>query len=141
MDSDTCRELFSTQPVARLGTVGAHGPHLVPIVFAIAGHEIVSAVDHKPKRSVHLQRLANITANPSVSVLTDHYSDDWTQLWWVRADGQAAILETGADHAAAIDLLVNKYDQYRFRRPDGPVVSISVTAWSGWRASPPVGSG
>jgi len=113
----------------------------VPIVFAVAGDEIVSAVDHKPKRSVHLQRLANIAANPAVAVLADHYSDDWTQLWWVRADGQAAILEAGRDHAGALDLLVEKYDQYRFRRPEGPVISISVKAWSGWRASPTVGPG
>jgi PPOX class probable F420-dependent enzyme len=111
------------------------GPHLVPVVFAVSGDRIVSVVDHKPKRTTRLQRLANIQADPRVTLLADHYDDDWGRLWWVRADGTASIAESGKAHATALGLIVARYEQYKNRPPDGPVIDISVTKWSGWRAS------
>ena len=134
MTTNECRALLSTQPVARLASIGPGGPHLVPIVFAVDGNRIVTAVDHKPKRTTQLQRLSNIAAEPAVAVLADHYEDDWEQLWWVRADGTATIIDGGPRHAGAIDLLVAKYDQYRDARPEGPVIEIAVRRWTGWSA-------
>jgi PPOX class probable F420-dependent enzyme len=85
--------------IARLATVDALGtPHLVPIVFAVDGDRVYSAVDAKPKRSPALRRLANIAVNPHVAVLVDHYAEDWTTLWWVRADGTGQVASTGANH-------------------------------------------
>ncbi len=107
------------------------------MVFAVSGNQIVSVVDQKPKRTTRLQRLANIAANPAVTLLADHYDDDWDRLWWVRADGVASIVESGNPHTAAVDLLAVKYNQYRLQRPVGPVIAVSVTRWSGWKASPP----
>lgn len=136
MDVDECRRLFSSRPVARLATIGSAGPHLVPIVFAVEGDAIVTAIDHKPKRRTRLQRLVNIERNRRVSVLADHYEHDWERLWWVRADGVATIIDAGPRHRAAIDLLAEKYSHYRDQRPEGPVVTIGVERWSGWRARP-----
>lgn len=135
MDSDECRDLLASRPVARLATIGSTGPHVVPIVFAVSDDAIVTTIDHKPKQTLRLQRLVNIERNPRVSVLADHYEQDWDRLWWVRADGAAAIVAGGSRHRNAIDSLVDKYPQYRQRRPDGPVISIRVDRWSGWRAS------
>ena len=71
-------------------------------------------------------------ADPRASLLADHYDDeDWTRLWWVRADGTARILD---DAPAAIDLLVQKYAQYRERRPAGPVIALDVQRIKGWEA-------
>jgi len=118
--------------VARLATVRPDGrPHLVPIVFAMDGDVLYTAVDAKPKRTTDLQRLANIAAHPDVAVLADHYADDWTHLWWVRADGRARIV---ADHDEAIALLAAKYRQYAAEPPPGPVLAIDVARWSGWAA-------
>lgn len=135
MDQETCRSLFSAQPVARLGTIGPDGPHLVPLVFAVHGDEIVSVIDYKPKRTARLRRLANIATRPEVTLLVDHYDDDWDRLWWVRADGVASIIESGSAHTGAVDLLAAKYRQYLLRRPEGPVITIAVNRWSGWSAS------
>jgi len=127
------RKRIADAMVARLATVGAGGkPHVVPISFAVDGETIYFAVDAKPKRTTDLQRLRNIAANPSVSVLVDHYEDDWTRLWWVRVDGTARVLSGGPDIDRAIDLLVRKYDQYRTARPQGPVTAISIERISGW---------
>jgi len=123
--------LFASVPVARLATVGPDGaPHLVPIVFALVGTDvIVSAVDGKPKRSRALKRLANIAAEPRVSVLADHYEQDWSRLWWVRADGVARVLPA---YAEGLEALVERYPQYREAPPAGPFVEITVGSWSSW---------
>jgi PPOX class probable F420-dependent enzyme len=122
--------------VARLGTSGASGqPHVVAVTFAVDGDHIFTAVDHKPKTTANLKRLRNIAENPLVSVLADHYSDDWNHLWWARADGRAAILTEAEPMAAPIALLTARYPQYRDARPDGPVIAIEVHHWTGWSAS------
>jgi PPOX class probable F420-dependent enzyme len=126
------RRRFAAARIARLATVDAHGqPHVVPIVFALAGETIYSVVDSKPKRSKRLRRLANVTSNPRVAVLVDHYDDiDWDALWWVRADGSARILELEQQEAErAVGLLRDRYPQ---QRAEGPVLAIDVERWSGW---------
>lgn len=134
MDSAECRRRFASARVARLATVGPTGPHLVPIVFAISDDVVVTAIDHKPKRSRRLQRLVNIASNPRVSLLVDVYDGDWDRLWWVRADGSARVLHDAAGMQSALDLLASRYEQYRRLRPEGPVIEVSVTRWSGWSA-------
>jgi PPOX class probable F420-dependent enzyme len=126
----TPAERFATARVAHLATVGPDRmPHLVPIVFAVVGNVIHTAVDGKPKRTRNLRRLANIAANPQVTVLADHYDDeDWAQLWWVRADGTAQICEESEP------ALLAKYPQYRTSPPPGPFLRITVGNWSSWVA-------
>jgi PPOX class probable F420-dependent enzyme len=139
------RRRFAGVRVARLATVDPAGrPHLVPFTFALGSRargagsgpedHIYSAVDAKPKSSTDLRRLRNIRANPRVAVLADHYEDDWDGLWWVRADGQAAILDGPATMAPALALLAGRYPQYREHPPAGPVISIRVDRWTGWTA-------
>jgi PPOX class probable F420-dependent enzyme len=99
------------------------------------GHAIVHAVDHKPKRTRRLARLDDLRRDPRVSLLADHYAEDWSQLWWVRADGTAHVLDA-AEAPEALDALAQKYPQYAERRPDGPVVVIAVQRISGWEARP-----
>ncbi|MGC4906705.1 TIGR03668 family PPOX class F420-dependent oxidoreductase [Streptomyces griseobrunneus] len=127
------RERFAGSPIARLATADAAGvPHIVPVTFAVDDDMIYFAIDHKPKRSTNLRRLRNIAENPMVSVIADRYADDWTDLWWARADGRAAIRDDGEERVRALNLLQHKYHQYKESPPQGPVVAIHVAAWTGW---------
>jgi PPOX class probable F420-dependent enzyme len=127
------KDLFANARVAHLATVDATGaPHLVPLVFALVGDVIHSAVDRKPKRHTALRRIANIAHEPRVSVLADHYDDDWTRLWWVRADGDARVLDSSPAGLAA---LTAKYPQYLAAPPPGPFLRIEVRRWSSWSAT------
>jgi PPOX class probable F420-dependent enzyme len=127
------RERFGRARVGRLATADGDGrPHVVPFCFVLAGDRIVSVVDAKPKRTSHLRRLANIRVQPRVSVLVDDYDEDWTRLWWVRADGTARIVENGPDRKEAVAVLTAKYPQYREQPPEGPVVEVTVDRWVGW---------
>lgn len=154
IDAAAARERFAAARVARLATADGDGrPHVVPIVFAVAracdrggdrdghgdGDVIYSAVDAKPKRSMALRRLANVAANPAVSVLADHYEEDWSALWWVRADGRGRLLDPdgdapreAAEARTAIGLLAARYPQ---QRATGAVLAVDVVRWSGWSAS------
>ncbi|MFK8910119.1 TIGR03668 family PPOX class F420-dependent oxidoreductase [Streptomyces sp. YS-3] len=130
---DEARELFAGSPVARLATASNDGmPHLVPVTFAVDEGHIYFAIDHKPKSTWNLRRLRNIHENGQVTLLVDHYADDWSQLWWARADGRAEIWEDSARRAAPLELLSRKYQQYRENPPSGPVVVTKVDQWSGW---------
>ncbi|OBI84169.1 TIGR03668 family PPOX class F420-dependent oxidoreductase [Mycobacterium sp. E740] len=127
--------MFSAAPVAMLATVGADGaPHLVPVVFAAHRGVVYTAVDAKRKLTRKLRRLANIEVNPQVSMLVDHYDDDWTRLWWVRADGHAEIHYSGEELANGYALLRRKYVQYQRIALDGPVVTVHVSKWASWQA-------
>lgn len=136
---EQARDLFATARTAHLATVRPDGaPHVVPVVFAVAGDVLYSAVDAKPKRTTALQRLANAAQEPRVSLLADHYEEDWGRLWWVRADGTARVLEAGEPEAReGVDVLVARYPQYAALRPSGPVLAVTVTRWRGWSAAPP----
>jgi PPOX class probable F420-dependent enzyme len=133
---EEARRRFALAPVARLATVTPEGrPHLVPTTFALEGDTIYSIVDAKPKDGVALARLRNIGANPLVSLLTDDYTDDWDRLWWVRADGQARVVEHGADRERAIELLRAKYAQYADPAlAFGAATVVAVERWVGWAA-------
>ena len=138
MTGPEARRRFGAARIARLATADAAGiPHVVPIVFAVDGDRVYSAVDAKPKRTRALRRLANITVNPNVAVLVDHYADDWSTLWWARADGTARVVSPDAgDGERAIALLTARYAQYATDPPTGPVIVIDVQRWSGWSATP-----
>ncbi|GAB3456475.1 TIGR03668 family PPOX class F420-dependent oxidoreductase [Streptomonospora sediminis] len=165
-NTEQCRERFARARVARLATADSEGrPHLVPVTFALltgtgtgtgsgtgaggwAGQHtgaagtadtVVIAIDHKPKRTTRVRRLANIAANPQVSLLADEYAEDWERLWWVRADGRAGTIEPGTEsqdappeHRTAVRHLQERYSQYRDTPPGGPVILIDITRWSGW---------
>jgi PPOX class probable F420-dependent enzyme len=128
---------FTKSPIARLATAAPDGtPHLVPVVFAVGEDDVVyTAVDAKPKTTRRLRRLANIESNPQVSLLVDHYADDWTQLWWVRADGVAAIHTGGEAMDTGCRLLRAKYPQYQSVPLHGPMIAVTVHRWSSWRAA------
>lgn len=148
MSEAEARSRLARARVARLATAGADGrPHVVPVTFGVesaaGGDRVYIAIDHKPKTTTNLRRLRNIRENPAVSLLADHYEDDWAALWWARVDGRATILPPGAlERERPLDLLAAKYPQYRERRPDGPVIVIDAERWSGWAGAlafrPPV---
>ncbi|MEV6051999.1 TIGR03668 family PPOX class F420-dependent oxidoreductase [Streptomyces sp. NPDC052107] len=127
------RERFVSSPVARLATVDGSGvPHAVPVTFVVQDDVLYFAVDHKPKSTWNLRRLRNIRENPAVTVLVDHYDDDWTELWWARADGRGEVLEEGEERLRAVSLLCDKYGQYKQSPPKGPAVAVRVEQWTGW---------
>jgi PPOX class probable F420-dependent enzyme len=130
------RERVANARVARLATIDPDGRlHLVPIVFVLDGDTLYTAVDAKPKRSRRLRRIENARERPGVTVLVDHYDEDWRRLWWVRLRGRARVLDGGNEAERALGLLAEKYEQYRTEPPGTPVLAIDVDEWRVWTAA------
>jgi PPOX class probable F420-dependent enzyme len=129
-------ELLREGRVARLGTSDGTGqPLVVPISYAWDGRTIYSAVDAKPKRTRRLRRIRNILENPKVALVVDEYDEEWSRLRWVIVEGRADLLDAGADHARALDLLQTKYPQYRaLGLPrEAPVIRVVPQRFLAWR--------
>lgn len=118
-----------------LATLGPHGaPELVPVVFAPTGERtLVTPIDQKPKSTRRLRRLDNIAADPRVALLAQHWDDDWSRLWWVRAEGHARVEEAAGEDA--VEALVDRYEQYRADPPQGPWIIVEIVRLVGWEAT------
>jgi PPOX class probable F420-dependent enzyme len=130
-------------PVGRLALLDEEGgPRQLPVVFARAGGALWSPVDGKPKRGPELARLRRLAAEPRVSLLLDHYADDWTALWWIEVLGRAEVVRSPAPDAdprlaPAVAALRRKYPQYAatplFRGPP-TLIRIAIERVRSWSA-------
>lgn len=143
VEPETYRARFIAERAVRLATTGPDGPHVVPMVFAVeqvaagsSGDVIVSMVDHKPKRSRALRRLDNLSTEPRAALLADRYDEDWSRLWWVRADCVAEVTDDPVRVGNAAALLAERYPQYIGNPPEGPLIRFTVVRWSGWSVEP-----
>lgn len=131
------RQRVASARVGSLATVRPDGrPHLVPVTYALRDDAVVTAVDGKPKTTTGLQRIVNIRAEPRVSLLVDHYDEDWRTLWWVRLDGTARVVLDEPERSTLLEPLLAKYAQYAAARPRGPVVAVAIDTVRTWSAEP-----
>ena len=130
--------LLRSARVAHLATADASGrPHVVPICFAIDGDHLFTPIDEKPKRArpLRLRRVRNITANPHVAIVVDHYDENWRRLRYVLIHGRARLIMRGELHRQAVRLLRRKYSQYRaMTLEDHPVIAIRPDKVISWAA-------
>jgi PPOX class probable F420-dependent enzyme len=135
MDEHEARRRFAAARVAVLATADAMGtPHLVPVTFVTDGDVVWTATDGKPKLHKRLHRHDNIRAQPRVSLLVQHWSEDRSLLWWVRVDGLALVTTEKSTVDRVTEMLRTKYPQYLSTQVGGPVIEIAVHKWSGWTA-------
>lgn len=129
------QELIDSSRVARLATVGFDGrAHLVPACYAQVDGRFVISVDEKPKRGGELARVRNIKRDPRVTLLIDHYDDDWSQLAWVRIDGMAAVFPNGRVEPEALAALRARYRQYHDMGLETlPLIVITPERCASWR--------
>jgi PPOX class probable F420-dependent enzyme len=137
------RDYVASARVGRLATADADGrPSAVPVCFALVAGEnddapsVVTPIDEKPKRAPPdaLRRSRDIEANPFVTLVIDHYSEDWSRLGWVQIRGTATRLAADhGDHAEACRALRAKYDQYETHAlEERPVIRIEVGSVGSW---------
>lgn len=136
--SHSVAEFLSEARVARLATADKSGkPHVVPICYAYDGESFFTALDRKPKKVAmnRLKRVRNILQNENISLVVDHYVEDWSKLRYVIVSGKARLVLTGKEHRKAISLLNKKYQQYRkMRLTDlkAPVIKIQPQKIVSW---------
>ena len=112
---------------------------MIPVCYAFDGVTIYSVLDAKPKSTSlrQLRRVRNILANPQVSLVVDHYEDDWSRLRYALVSGEASLLQEGREWADAIAMLRKKYPQYREMDLDeSPVIKITPSRFTPWSFEP-----
>ena len=129
LDADAAWALLRTSHHGVLGTVHpGRGVDAVPVVFAVDGSRVLVPVDTvKAKSTTRLQRVANLAGDPRCVLLVDHYDDDWSKLWWVRAHGTATVVEGRHDALTA-------FAQYREEGAVAATIVLRPDVVSGWRA-------
>jgi hypothetical protein len=113
------------------------GVDAVPVVYAVDDDGYVGVpVDRvKPKAGARLQRERNLEGDPRATLLVEHWDpDDWSRLWWVRAELRWQGDDV-ADRAAALAAeLARRYPQYR-DQPFARVLVLRIVGTTGWAAS------
>jgi len=131
VDEAEARRRFAAGRVARLATVARDGrPRVVPCCFVLDEDVVYSAVDQKPKSSPDLARLRDMAVNPDVTLVVDHYDEDWLTVWWARIRGTARMAD-GEEASRAVALRREKYPQYQSHQL-ARVVAVDVTEVRGW---------
>ena len=136
MFTDSQRQFLTRMRVARMATADATGqPYVIPIVFATDGQRLYTPLDEKPKRlgPKQLKRVRNVLENPRVAIVLDQYDEDWSKLAWLLITGRGDVVESGDVHVTGVQLLHEKYPQYRAMplndRPLIVVTPVRVTSW------------
>jgi PPOX class probable F420-dependent enzyme len=135
--SDEERKYVASARVGRLATVDAEGrPHAIPICYSLVEGRIVSPLDEKPQgvEATKLRRVRNIRQNPRVTLVVDHYTEEWTDLGWVQIRGTAAVVDPDeSGHDEAVTALQEKYDQYEAHALDRrPVIRLDPGTVRSW---------
>jgi len=136
--SKEVRAFIETRRVARMATVDAAGsPHVVPICYAYDRSRFYSVMDEKPKRVKvsRLKRLVNIEGNARTCLIIDEYDENWGRLRYVMIHGTARIELAGPEHSHALNLLRQKYPQYRTMtlvESVNPVIVMTPTRIVSW---------
>ena len=117
------------------------GIDAVPVCFAVDGDHVGVPVDLvKQKGSTRLQRETNLEADPRATLLVEHWdAEDWSQLWWVRAELRWH--RDAADRTANLaSRLAERYPQYE-GQPFAQVLVFEIVDLSGWAASATASTG
>lgn len=132
------RTRLAAQDHGILCTVHAErGVDAVPVAFALGedGYIGVPVDLVKPKASLRLQRERNLKADPRATLLVEHWdSDDWSRLWWVRAELRWQGDSTASREADLAEQLAERYPQYR-NKPFARVLVLQIVGITGWAAS------
>ena len=130
------RAFLGAARTATLATIAPDGlPRLVPVCFVLDGDVVYSPLDEKSKSVGDVRELArvrDVAARPDVALLVHRWSEDWSELGWLRLQGKAELVEpSGLAHVIAA--LRAKYPQYAGHDLEArPLIAIRIVVVRAW---------
>ena len=115
-DRELCRMATATKKAK---------PHVVPVIYAMDGENIVVAIDYKTKK------LKNLRENSQVAVVVDEYRPNHA----VMVAGECEILERGKEYLRLLQILFDKFAYYRnnpWGEGESPILRIRPTKAVSW---------
>jgi nitroimidazol reductase NimA-like FMN-containing flavoprotein (pyridoxamine 5'-phosphate oxidase superfamily) len=124
----TAKELkfLKDHELCRMATASKKAePHVVPVIYAMDGENVVVAIDYKTKK------LKNLRENPRVAVLVDEYRPNHA----VLVEGECDILERGKEYLRLLQILFDRFAYYRnnpWGEGESPILRIRPTKAVTW---------
>jgi len=117
---------LKSHEVCRLATASKDGkPHVVPVIYALDGQDIIIAVDYGTKK------LGNLRQNKRVALVVDDYRPNHA----VMVEGECSILERGKEYLRLLQVLFDRFEIYRkhpWGEGESPILRVSPTKAVMW---------
>jgi PPOX class probable F420-dependent enzyme len=112
--------------VCRLATASKDAePHVVPVIYALDGEDVVVATDYGTKK------LKNLKENARVALVVDEYHPNRA----VMVEGVCEILERGKEYLRLLRILFDRFEYYRenpWGEGESPILKIKPTRAVSW---------
>lgn len=112
--------------LCRLATASKDArPHVVPVIYAMDGEDVIVAVDYGTKK------LRNVKQNSRVALVVDEYHPNRA----VMVEGECEILERGKEYLRLLGALFDKFETYRknpWGEGESPILRIRPTKAVMW---------
>lgn len=117
---------LKSHELCRLATASREArPHVVPVIYAIDGEDVIVAVDYKTKK------LKNIQENGKVALVVDDYRPNHA----VMVEGDCEVLERGREYLRLLRVLFDRFEYYRknpWKEGESPILKIKPTKARSW---------
>lgn len=119
-------KFLKAHELCRLATASKDArPHVVPVIYALDGENIVIAVDYGTKK------LGNLRENRKVALVVDDYRPNHA----VMVEGDCEILERGKEYLRLLQVLFDRFDYYRknpWGEGESPILRIRPVKAVSW---------
>ena len=128
MDVLTPKQLkfLGDHEVCRLATASKDAkPHVVPVIYALDGENIIIAIDYGTKK------LKNLKENKSVALVVDDYHPNHA----VMVEGVCELLERGKEYLRLLQVLFERFETYRknpWGEGESPILKVRPTKAVSW---------
>jgi PPOX class probable F420-dependent enzyme len=122
------RELgfLKSHELCRFATASKDGkPHVVPVIYALDGEDIIIAIDYGTKK------LGNLRQNNRVALVVDDYRPNHA----VMVEGECSILERGKEYLRLLQILFDRFEVYRnhpWGEGESPILKVTPTKAVMW---------
>ena len=117
---------LKSHELCRLATASKDAkPHVVPVIYALDGEDIVVAVDYGTRK------LGNLRENGRVALVVDEYRPNRA----VMVEGECEILERGKEYLRLLEVLFDRFERYRknpWGEGESPILRIRPTKAVMW---------
>lgn len=112
--------------LCRFATASKEGkPHVVPVIYAMDGEDVIIAVDYGTKK------LKNLKENRRVALVVDEYRPNRA----VMVEGECEIFERGKEYLRLLRLLFDRFELYRknpWGEGESPILKIRPVKAVSW---------
>jgi len=124
--SSKALSFLKSHELCRLATASKDAkPHVVPVIYALDGENLVIAIDYGTKK------LGNLRQNKNVALVVDDYSPNHA----VMVEGECEILERGKEYLRLLQILFDRFEIYRkhpWGEGESPILKVRPTKAVVW---------